>query len=205
MVAHTLRYSPAVSCLKERLPAIGPIRTIHGAMRQEPLPHAWKRDPLLSGGGCIMQIGVHLFDTIRYLTDEEPSRLWCETRRVLNPAVEDVASCVLTLRGSGALCTVEVSKVSGGRTGLLAVVGERGQLLSDFINGTLTKVAGRRTQALAVRGQPHAIKSVLEDFRRSVVHGTPPPVTGQDGLQAVRMAEACYRSAADGRPVSLRR
>lgn len=204
MVAHTLRYHPALRCLKERLRAIGPVRAIHGAMRQEPLPHAWKRDPRLSGGGCVMQIGVHLFDTIRYLTGEEPSRLWCETRRVLNPAVEDVASCVFTLRGSGALCTVEVSKVSGGRTGLLTVVGERGQLIADFINGTLTKVVGRKMQALSVRGQPHAIKAVLEDFRRSVARGTPPPVTGQDGLQAVRVAEACYRSAAEGRPVTLR-
>ncbi len=182
MVAHTLRYSPVVRTLKERLPAVGPVRAIHGAMRQEPLPQAWKRDPRLAGGGCVLQIGVHLFDTIRYLTGEEVGRVWCQTRRVTNPALEDVASAVLTLRGSEALCTVETSKVSGGRTGTITVVADEGQLVADFIQCTLSKVVGRTARALSVRGQPHAVASVLNDFVRSVRLGEPPPVTGYDGL-----------------------
>lgn len=205
MVAHTLRYSPVIRTLKARLGSLGPIRAIHGAMRQEPVPHAWKRDPKLAGGGCLMQIGVHLFDTIRYLTADEVSRVLCQAERVTNPVLEDVASAILTLRGSNAICTVEVSKVSGGRTGVITVVGEAGQLVADFINGTLTKVVGRRAQRLAVRGQPHSIKAVLEDFSRAARLGSPPPVTGEDGLQAVRIAEACYRSQEKGRPISLRR
>lgn len=204
MVAHTLRYNPTVRSLKARLKTIGPVRALHGAMRQEPMPQAWKRDRRLAGGGCVLQIGVHLFDTVRYLTDEEPSRIWCQTRRVENPSVEDVASATLTLRGSGALCTLEASKVSGGRTGTITVVGERGQLVADFIQGTLTKVAGRLQRPLTVRGPEQTIKTVLEDFSLAVRRGRPPPVTGRDGLQAVRIAEACYRSAAQGRPVSLR-
>jgi predicted dehydrogenase len=204
MVAHTLRYSPVVRSLKARLGSLGPIRAVHGAMRQEPLPHAWKRDKRLAGGGCILQIGVHLFDTVRYLMDEEVHRVWCQTRRVLNPVLEDLASAVLTLKGSGALCTLEVSKVSGGRTGTITVVGEEGQLVADFIQGTLTKVVGRRRRNLVVRGTEHTIKAVLEDFSRSVRGFGQPPVTGRDGLQAVRIAEACYRSASEGRPVELR-
>jgi predicted dehydrogenase len=204
MVAHTLRYSPAVRSIKARIDSVGPIRAIHGAMRQEPVPHAWKRDPELAGGGCLLQIGVHLFDTIRYLTADEVSRVYSQTQRVLNPSVEDVASAVLTLRGSKALCTVETSKVSGGRTGIITVVGEAGQLTADFVHGTLTKVIGRRALSLAVRGQPYSIKAVLEDFSRAVRLGHAPPVTGEDGLQSVRIAEACYRSAKEGRPVSLR-
>ena len=203
MVAHTLRYSPAIRTLKARMGGIGPPQAIHGAMRQQPLPHAWKRDPHLAGGGCLLQIGVHLFDAIRYLTGEEVSRVWCQARRVNNPVLEDVASAVLTLQPSGALCAVETSKVSGGRTGSLTVVGERGQLVADFLAGSLIKVVGRTSRPLAVRGPSHAIVAVLEDFSRAVRHRRPPPITGEDGLAAVRIAQACSRSAAQGRPVRL--
>jgi predicted dehydrogenase len=204
MVAHTLRYSPAIRTLKARVGGIGRLQAVHGAMRQQPLLHAWKRDPHLAGGGCLLQIGVHLFDAIRYLTGEEVSRVWCQARRVKNPVLEDVASAVLTLRPSGALCSVETSKVSGGRTGVVTVVGEGGQLVADFMAGTLTKFTGRASKPLAVRGSSHTIVAVLEDFSRAVRHRRPPPVTGEDGLAAVRIAQACRRSAAEGRPVRLR-
>lgn len=204
MVAHTLRYHPVVRALRERMDTVGPLRAIHAAMRQEPVPHSWKTDPGLAGGGCVLQIGVHLFDTIRYLTGEEVSRAWCQTRRVKNARLEDVASAVLTLRGSGALCTVETSKVSGGRTGTLTVVGDAGQLVADFIRGTLTKVVGRESRPLAARGSTHTLVALLGDFAKAARGLKPPPVTGEDGLQAVRIAEACYRSAAQGRSVALR-
>jgi predicted dehydrogenase len=204
MVAQTLRYNPAIRTLKARLASIGPPQAIHAAMRQEPLPQTWKSDPTLAGGGCLLQIGVHLFDAIRYLTGEEVSRVWCQTRRVKNPLLEDVASAVLTLRGSGTLCSLEASKVSGGRTGVLTVVGERGQLVADFLQGTLTKVMGRAIRPLAVRGPSQTIVAVLEDFSRAVRNRRPPPVSGEDGLRAVRIARACVRSAAEGRPIRLR-
>ena len=204
MVAHTLRYIPAIRTLRARINSIGPVRSIHGAMRQEPLPQTWKRDSALAGGGCLLQIGVHLFDTIRYITGEEVSRVWCQTQRVRNAALEDVASAVLTLRGSGALCTIEASKVSGGRTGVVTVVGDRGQLVADFIQGTLLKVVGRAARSLSVGGPRHTLEAVLEDFARIVRRRSPPPITGRDGLQAVRIAEACIRSAAEGRPIRLR-
>ena len=41
MVAHTLRYSPAIRALKARMGGIGPPQAIHAAMHQQPLPHAW--------------------------------------------------------------------------------------------------------------------------------------------------------------------
>lgn len=204
MVAHTLRYHPVVRALKKSIGTVGPLRALHAAMRQEPVPHSWKTDPGLAGGGCLLQIGVHLFDTIRYLTGEEVSRIWCQTRRVKNARLEDVASAVLTLGGSGALCAVETSKVSGGRTGTITVVGDSGQLVADFIHGTLTRMVGRKCQPLAARGSTHTLVALLEDFARAARGLKPPPVTGEDGLQAVRIAEACYRSADKGRPVALK-
>jgi myo-inositol 2-dehydrogenase/D-chiro-inositol 1-dehydrogenase len=158
----------------------------------------------LAGGGSLLQIGVHLFDTIRFLTGDEASWVWCQTLRVKNPALEDVSSAVFELRSTGVLCTVETSKVSRGRTGLITVVGDKGQLVADLIQTTLQRIVGRRAWQLAVRGQIHTLVGVLEDFVRSVRRGLEPPITGLDGLQAVRLAEACRRSASEGRIIRLR-
>jgi len=44
---------------------------------------------------------------------------------------------------------------------------------------------------------------VLEAFARSLLTGAPVPVSGEDGLRAVVMADACYRAAREGRPVPV--
>jgi predicted dehydrogenase len=39
----------------------------------------------------------------------------------------------------------------------------------------------------------------LSDLARSIRQGSPPPVSGEDGLRALEIVEAIYKSAASGR------
>jgi predicted dehydrogenase len=43
-----------------------------------------------------------------------------------------------------------------------------------------------------------------QEFINSIVEDRPPSVTGEDGRAAVEVAQAAYRSAAEGRTVQLR-
>src|SRR6266542_3048230 len=65
------------------------------------------------------------------------------------------------------------------------------------------EMLGRKVAETESVADDPTIVSVLEAFARSVAAGEPVPVSGEDGLRAVVMAEAAYRSAADGRPVAV--
>jgi len=50
-----------------------------------------------------------------------------------------------------------------------------------------------------------AVAALLEYFSDCVIHDRQPEPSGVEGLEDIRMIEAIYRSARDGRPVTLPR
>ncbi len=202
MTAQTLRFTPVLRRLRERLAEIGPLEYLSLAMRAERPPHRWLDDPAQAGGGALLEIGIHLLDLIRYLTGEEAVEAAADLARRHTQRVEDMALARFRLT-SGLRCYVEVSRVSGGRVCRVEAVGQAGQLIADVDQSVLTRIEGR----LVVETEPvpdrPTLVTVLEEFARSLTTGTPVPVSGEDGLRAVAMAEACYRSAQDGRPVPV--
>lgn len=202
MTAQTLRFTPVLRRLKERLPAVGPVEYFSLFMRGERPPHAWLDQPEVAGGGVVLEIGIHLFDLLRYLTGQEPVEVLCETARRHTQRLEDLAHLRFLLPG-GVRCYVEVSRVSGGRLCRAEAIGQKGQLLADVGTSTLTRVEGWKVaESEAVPDQPTLVP-VLQAFARSLYQNAPMPVTGEDGQRAVAMAEAAYQSAAQGRAVAI--
>lgn len=202
MTAQTLRFTPVLGRLWETLPLIGPLEYLCLTMRAERPPHRWLDEPAQAGGGVLLEIGIHLLDLIRYLTGEEAVEAAGEILHRHTARVEDLAQARFRL-ASGLLCYVEVSRVSGGRSCRVDVMGQAGQVSVDVDRGLLTRIEGRTiVQAESVPDRPTVV-TVLEAFVRSVTTGVPVPVSGEDGLRAVAMAEACYRAARDGRPVPV--
>jgi predicted dehydrogenase len=202
MTAQTLRFTPVLRRLRERLPAIGPLEYLWLSMRVEPAPHSWLNDPAQAGGGALIEIGIHLIDLIRFLTGEEAVEVSAEIVRRHTDYVEDMALARFLLT-SGVRCYVEVSRVSGGRTCRVEAVGKTGQLLADVNESVLSLVEGRKvTEKESVQDGPTIVR-VLEEFANSLATGGPVPISGEDGLRAVAMAEVAYRSASEGRPIAL--
>jgi predicted dehydrogenase len=202
MTAQTLRFTPVLRRLRERLDAIGSVEFFALCMRAERPPHAWLDQKDKAGGGVVLEIGIHLFDLLRYLTGREVVEVRAETARRHTKQVEDLAQLRFTL-ASGAACFVELSRVSGGRLCRAEAVGQKGQLMADVGTSTLTRIEGWKVvEVEAVPDRP-TIEIVLETFARSLKDKSPMPVSGEDGLRAVAMAEAAYRSAALGKPVAV--
>jgi len=203
MTAQTLRFTPVLRRLRERLPAIGSLDYLWLSMRVEPAPHSWLNDPAQAGGGALIEIGIHLIDLIRFLTGEEAVEVSAESVRRHTAYVEDMALARFLL-ASGVRCYVEVSRVSEGRTCRVEAVGDTGQLLADVNESVLSLVEGRKvTEKESVPDTPTIVR-VLEEFANSLATGGPVPISGEDGLRAVAMAEAAYRSASEGRPIAIR-
>jgi len=202
MTAQTLRFTPVLRRLREQLATIGQVEYFSLCMRAERPPHAWLDQKDKAGGGVVLEIGIHHFDLLRYLTDQEAVEVRAETARLHTKQVEDLAQVRFTL-ASGAGCFVELSRVSGGRLCRAEAIGQKGQLIADVGPGILTRVEGWQVVDVGSVPDRPTIEIVLETFARSLKDKTPMPVSGEDGLRAVAMAEAAYRSATLGTPVAV--
>ncbi|MBI3013466.1 MAG: Gfo/Idh/MocA family oxidoreductase [Candidatus Tectomicrobia bacterium] len=203
MVAQTMRFSEVVQTLLAHKPSIGPVHMLVLSQRLEPSPLAWLDDPAAAGGGTILHTGIHLFDLVRYLMEDEVAQVSCVASRVFSRHLEDSFAALFTLRSGSVLCHLDSCRFAGGRTGRIELVGEKGQLMGDHIHNFACRVEGRQTTPLPVPPPVNTVCAALEAFTSCLQKGKEPPISGQDGLRAVEIAWACQRSAQLGETVHL--
>jgi predicted dehydrogenase len=203
LMAHTLRWNAVAGAIRDRLPELGPVRALALSQRFEPSPLAWLDDPAVAGGGIVLHTGVHSFDLVRWLTGREVARVWCRTARIDTRRTEDNFVAWLALEGSDALVTVAGSRSTGGRSGLIDVAGARGQLVGDHALGFAWAVRGLERIPLPLGPEVPTVREALRAFVGLLTAGTPPPAEVEDGARAVLIADACYRAAASGGPVTV--
>jgi predicted dehydrogenase len=204
LMAHTLRWNAVVRALAAELPALGALRALVLNQRFEPSALAWLDDPAVSGGGIILHTGVHSFDLVRFLTGREVTRVTCRTARAVTHRTEDNFLALLELSGSDALVAVSGSRATRGRSGLIDIAADAGQLVGDHALGFAYTVRGLERTPLALPGPVPTVREALAAFAALLVDGTAPPVALEDGARAVLVAEACRRSADEGgRPADV--
>ena len=203
LMAHTLRWNAVVRAIRTHLPAIGTLRAVVLNQRFEPSPLAWLDDPSMSGGGILLHTGVHCFDLVRLLTGCEVTDVFCRTARVRTVRTEDNFAAVLRLAGSDTVVAVSGCRATRGRSGLIDLAGDEGQLVGDHQLGFAYAVRSLERAPLALPEPVPTVREVLRAFARLVLDGEPPPATLEDGARAVFIAEACRRSAESGAPVAV--
>jgi len=203
LMAHTLRWNAVVSALRERLPALGPLRAMAVNQRFEPSPLGWLDNPALSGGGILLHTGVHSFDLVRWLTGCEVTRVWCRTARSVTVHTEDNFLATLELDGSDALVSVGGSRATAGRSGLVDVACRDAQIVGDHQQHWLHLVRGLERTPVDPGPPAPTVREVTRAFARLVRAGERPPVSPVDGARSVAIAEACMRSAAVGTAISV--
>jgi predicted dehydrogenase len=80
---------------------------------------------------------------------------------------------------------------------------EGGQVVGDHAQGAAWTVRGLDRTPLAVGEPVPTVREALRAFVRLILDGEQPPVTVEDGADAVLIAEACLRSAATGTAVPV--
>ena len=201
MVAHTLRFDPVVLAIRREAMELGPLRIVAITQRFEPSPRAWLDEP--GQGGCILNTGVHGFDLLRFLTGAEPVTIQAEAGCVVTRRKEDQFVAAIRLEPGAILATIDNARTTLARSGRIEVVGEMGCVRGDHIHRTLFRGEKGGEHDL---GRLPAVPTVVEAlgaFTRALVDGKPPPITVDDGLAAVAMADAALLSARLGRRVSL--
>ncbi|MDQ4129109.1 MAG: Gfo/Idh/MocA family oxidoreductase [Actinomycetota bacterium] len=212
--AFPVRYLPAVVRAREvvRSGGVGRVLAVN-ATNHGQIPGGWFLDPAASGGGAVMDHTVHVADVLRWMLDVEAKSVYAEIGTFFGAeGIDDGAILTLELEGGladGAFATIDPSWSRGdgfptwgdvtlritGTSGVLDV-DPFARYLTTFDHesgGASWRYIGEDMNAL-----------MLDDFLRGVAEDDPAGASGEDGLRALEIVLAAYRSGSDREPGTVR-
>jgi len=187
------------------------------------MPGAWRQDPALSGGGALMDLGVHAIDLIEHITGLQTKAVSAFIGTHTFKYHSDDSAVVLLELSNGAPAVSEsfFSIPDAAGAAPLEFYGTRGSILArgtlaqdDKGEALLTAASDQAAYNAAQRGaEPKAevlsgafgnlYAREIESFSRSILHGEPVEVPGEDGVRLQRVIDAAYESAKTGRKITL--
>ncbi|RLG41185.1 MAG: hypothetical protein DRO05_04650 [Thermoproteota archaeon] len=237
MIMFNLRFLPSITKVKEFIEedVIGDI--LHFRMIFDHESHvrpgrlfSWKDDIKISGGGALLDLGVHLADLIRYLIGEV-KEVFGVTHRYIHKrplkydpskmgevTIEDLGKVLLRCEGE-VLGFMESSKVSAGQKNYLniEIFGTKGAIRWNLMN--LDELYVYRIQEdhwerylvstlkWPPRGhsmawlQGHVIG--INHFLNCLIHNEDPVPSIEDGVKAQAIIEAAYLSSKSEKWISV--
>ncbi len=195
MVGNMVRLSPVVTRIKSLIAEgfIGSVVHISTEFFYDHRvsPRSWLFDRKIAGGGPVHDIGVHCLDTIRFLLDDEVA----DVKGVVSPrptaSVTERTSSTSLLFKHGVTASIYASFDGPYRRSFIEVRGTEGTLSAfDF---TKSGIAVHLHKVQGVGGEPQLpqVEEIavpflyaeeVRQFVAAVENGTPPPVTGEEGL-----------------------
>jgi predicted dehydrogenase len=191
-IAQTLRYYPVFRRLRERLTSKKNLKWFEMVQSLEPPRTSWLSEGRAMGG-CVLNTGVHVFDTISYVLGEISS-VSCKTQSIMNPFWEDLAYGDINL-SDGIEGSFKISRITNSRSRYLRVDMDEGFLWADSLNDTLYEMKDGELHKEEVTGEKMTLIPLLEDMVEVVNRAIDPPVSGLQGMRAVETAMACYSSS----------
>jgi UDP-N-acetylglucosamine 3-dehydrogenase len=215
MVGHIVRFNPAIQALKYKLEK-GELGRIYQIIsrRAGPFP-ARIRDV-----GVVIDLAPHDLDLMRFLTGLNPLRVFAETQQRIHTDHEDLLLGLLRFPDdvSGLL---EINWLTPTKVREVLVLGERGLLRVDDLTQDLYFYENAQTSSLPwsslqnIKGVSEGsmtrfalqryepLKAELQAFLRAIREGGLMPVSGEDGLAALRLALALVKSGQTHQIVSM--
>ena len=220
-----LRYTRAALLARRLLDdgAIGDldhIRAFHGHPGGAEFTHSWICDSSVTGGGSLMDNGIHLIDLTRWFLGDVQVVTGFATHHVLqNPGCEDNGFLLLK-NSQGRVATLHASWTEWrGYQYRLEIYGTEGFLRFGY--PPMYLIHGRRGAGGKVKVRRHlfsvyqiaerirgwewglveTLTRDLEAWARAIAAGQPVPISGLDGLEAVRIAHSAQRCGGSERPV----
>jgi len=184
------------------------VRSEHGFVQGD--PSRWRLKRVLSGGGSLMDMGVYSLQAARYMTGEEPIAVQAlESTDRTDPRFHEVEDQIdwQLLFPSGAVAACK-SMYSANQNRIIAV-GDKGRIELEPAtrydgNHMWTGRDGREHEINPPPGPGKTqFAGQLDHLAECVVSGREPIVSGEEGLRDLRIVEAIYRSAREGRRIQL--
>lgn len=187
------------------------------------IPGNWRQNKATSGGGALMDMGVHCIDLIQYITGSKAKKVaGLAATRTFHYNVDDSSSILFELE-NGAFCYVDSNFNIPDEAAecRLEIYGTKGSFMAS---GTIGQVEGgtvRVTLSDDTKGYDaqqerdekgttelqvtfgNMYTKEIESFSNSILTGAPLQVPAEDGLQIQKVVEAAYKSNDEGVFVNL--
>lgn len=213
-VGHIERHNPAITQLIERVKdgALGKIFQLH-ARRIGPFP-ARIRDV-----GVLLDLATHDLDIMAAVVNQPPQRVFAETLSGINTDREDMVNGMVRF-ADGAIGVIDINWLTPTKVRELTVIGAKGMFRANYLSQELyfyenDAAPGAWDSLSVLRGvgegnvvgfkvnRVEPLKAEIEDFIMAVQTNGQAKVTGYDGLQAVRLAQAMIESSQKGQPILI--
>ena len=192
MVAHTLRFDPVTRALKENIHLAGDTILISVSQRFKPASASWWDEPGTLGTPLL--VGVHGFDMVQWLCDSRILQVLSAQSRVVAQNTADSFVAICRVARSNVVGVVDGTRASSGRLERVEVVGTNGLLVADVTVGTLTHVRDRHRDVANISNGESQVPACLRAFLRCIEQDKDFPISIDDALAAVEVAEACATS-----------
>lgn len=187
------------------------------------MENCWRQDKKLSGGGAMMDMGIHCIDLIRYITGLEVREAagMCGNQ-IFKYGVEDAGSVLLHME-NGAICFVDsnFNIPDAAAKCRIEFYGTKGSI---FAQGTISQVEGGVVEVLSADDTAdydasqnrdnikpldvsvefgNMYTKEIEAFGRAVAGYNEIPVTAEDAIRSQKIVEAAYESSKSGKYIRL--
>ena len=187
------------------------------------MENCWRQDKKLSGGGAMMDMGVHCIDLIRYITGLEVTQAaGLVGNQIFNYSVEDAGGVIMRL-SNGAVAYVDAAFniPDAAAKCKIEFYGTKGSI---FAQGTISQVEGGEIEVLCTDDSlgydadqnrndvaPMEIDVTfgnmytkeIEAFGKAVIGEGEIPISAEDAIMSQKVVEAAYSSCNDKKYVTL--
>lgn len=213
MLGFQRRFDPDFNALRQAIDEgrIGEVEMVTLTSRD---PGAPPLDYIDRSGGIFRDMTIHDFDVARWMLGEEVETVYATASVLTDPAIAehgDYDSANVVMRtASGKHCTITNSRrASYGYDQRIEVHGALGSVSAENTleaNITVADADGYHrppTLNFFMSRYTAAYANEIAAFVRSIAEKSEPPTTGNDGLQALALAEAALLSIQERREVQV--
>lgn len=213
MLAFNQRMDPNFASVKQQINEgrVGNIHTVHITSRDpEPPPISY----IKTSGGLFMDMTIHDFDMARFIIGKEVVEVFAKGYNLIDPEIGkagdiDTGIIVLTFEDNITVIIENSRKAVYGYDQRLEVFGSLGMVKADNPLKTTTTYVDEHGTHLP-RLLDHFMERYVVSYQREMAafigalqKNQAMPITGEDGLKAMIIAEAANRSVKLKRPVLM--
>jgi len=214
MIAYRKYFEPASLALQKLITTgtLGKLKLIHSAFTIFLPPGknvpAWHLDPVASGGGSLMDLGVYCVNSIRWLTGRDPTEAaafsWTTDPGRFSGVEESIS---FQLKFPEDLLVQASASFGAAQANFLKIFGEKGwasldpAFAFDEDRRLFGKIGGRWFEKSFKVTDEFALE--LDAFADSIRRKRDPEPDGREGLRDVVTMQAIYRAAREGRWVPI--
>lgn len=169
---------------------------------------------IANSGGMFMDMTIHDFDIARYVTGSDVTEVYVQGASLVDPVFEeygDVDTAIISLKfANGAIGVIDNSrKAVYGYDQRVEVFGSKGSVSIGNVHPTTAEISTvdgvqkDNPQYFFLERYKDAYITELTCFIDSVANDAPLVCSGNDGLQAEKIAKAAKESFLSGKPVQI--